>query len=448
VPHRRTAKAPLWDKGVAVDAAMMRYTARDDYLLDQALLPFDLAASKAHVRGLCRIGALEPIERDALVDGLESLERRLTEGTFGLGPDDEDGHTAIEAALVEKLGDVGKRVHLGRSRNDQVLVALRLFEREALADLAERALGAARAFLSVAKAHEWTVFPGYTHLVRAVPQTVGHWAAGFAEGLGESARAMLDARARLGKCPLGAAAGYGVNLPLDREGVAHELGFEDVALNPLYSQSSRGIDEVVAVTAAWHGAAFARRFAWDISLFSTTEFGLVRLPDELTTGSSIMPNKRNPDVVELMRASCSIVQGAVTELMGLVSLPSGYQRDMQLTKAPVMRALTEARDTLTILPKVVLSLAFDTERAAAAVTVDMLATDRAVDLARGGVSFRDAYKRIAADLGSRSEPAGKLAEESVRARVSLGAPGNLGLDRLSASLDQLDADVRRAPASE
>jgi argininosuccinate lyase len=427
---------------------MLRYTARDDYRLDAALLPFDLHASKAHVRGLCRVGALEPSERDALVEGLEALERGLCDGSFGISPDDEDGHTAIEAALVATLGDVGKRVHLGRSRNDQVLTALRLFERAALGDLAERALGAGRAFLALARSQEWTVFPGYTHLVRAVPQTVGHWAAGYAEAFASSAKTLLEARAHLGKSPLGAAAGYGVNIPLDREGVAHELGFEDVALNPLYSQTSRGIDEVVAVTAAWHAAAFARRFAWDVSLFSTAEFGLVKLPDELTTGSSIMPNKRNPDVVELMRGSCAVVQGALTELMGLVALPSGYQRDMQLTKAPVMRALAEARDTLTILPKVVASLQIDATRAAASVTADMLATDRAVDLARAGLPFREAYRRVAADLGSSTGPAGAAADASVRARVSLGAPGNLALDRLGAEIDRLDALARRAPASE
>ena len=440
--------AKLWDKGGAVDAAMLRYTARDDYKLDAALLPFDLRASKAHVRGLGRIGALGPTERDALVLGLEALERGLEDGSFHLTPDDEDGHTAIESALVERLGDVGKRVHLGRSRNDQVLTALRLFERAALAELAEASITAAHAFLDLARRHEWTVFPGYTHLVRAVPQTVGHWAAGYAEAFGESARTILDARERLGKSPLGAAAGYGVNLPLDREGVAHELGFEDVALNPLYSQSSRGLDEVVALTAVWHASAFARRFAWDVSIFSTAEFGLLKLPVELTTGSSIMPNKRNPDVVELMRGSCSVIQGAITELMGLVALPSGYQRDMQLTKAPVMRALAEAKDSLTILPKVVSSLAIDVERAAASVTMDMLATDRAVDLARGGLPFREAYRRVAEDLGSPNEPAGAAADVSVRARVSLGAPGNLSLDRLASTLDRIAEDARRAPASE
>lgn len=439
--------AKLWAKpgaagGGAVDDAMLRYTARDDWQLDQALLPFDLRASRAHVSGLARIGALAVAERDLLHGALEALEREVIAGSFVLGPDDEDGHTAIEAALTERLGDAGKRVHLGRSRNDQVLVALRLYERDRLAKLAELAIEGARAFLERAEQERETVMPGYTHLVRAVPQTVAHWNASFAEGLTESARALLAARALLDGSPLGAAAGYGVNLPLDRDGVASELGFPSLTLNPLASQSSRGISEVMAVTAAWHALAIARRFAWDVSIFSTAEFGFVKLPAALTTGSSIMPNKRNPDVIELLRASCAVAQGAAVELMGLTALPSGYHRDLQLTKAPVMRALSEGVHALTILPRIVRALELDRDAMRRAVTVDMLATDRAVDLARSGVPFREAYKTIAADLGSSTEEAGPRGAASVRARVSPGAPGHLGLDRLAAEIERIAITIQ------
>jgi len=433
----------LWDKGGAADAAMMRYTARDDWQLDQALLRSDVRASRAHVRGLARIGALSETERDAIVEELDQLEAEIVARTFVLGPEYEDGHTAIEARLVDRLGDAGKRVHLGRSRNDQVLVALRLFERDALAELAALAIDAADVFLELARRETWTVLPGYTHLQRAVPQTLGHWAAAFAEGFAESAAALLDARTRLGGSPLGAAAGYGVNLPLDRDGVAHELGFSGLVRNPLWSQTSRGTTEVLVLTAAWHAQAVARRLAWDLSLFTTAEFGFVALPDELTTGSSIMPNKRNPDVVELMRASAAILQGALTELMTIVALPSGYHRDLQLTKAPLLRGLAEAKDTLSLVPRLVEGLRFDRARMAAAITADTLATDRAVDLARAGLPFREAYRQVAADLGSASEPAGDRAEASVRARVSPGAPGDLGLESIEAELLAL---VRRHKA--
>jgi len=283
--------------------------------------------------------------------------------------------------------------------------------------------------------------PGYTHLQRAMPQSVAHWAAAYAEGFAESARALLDARKLGGGCPLGAAAGYGVPIPLDRDGVAEERGFDAPATNPLWSQTSRGLTEVVVVTAAWHAAAVLRRLAWDLSLFATSEFAFVRLPDAMTTGSSIMPNKRNPDVVELLRASCSITQGALAELQSLVALPSGYHRDLQLTKAPVMRALEEVRASLSMLPSLLEGLSFDERRLAEATTRDTLATDRAVELATSGMPFRDAYRLVAAEVGGRDEPAGEAARTSLERRVSLGASGRLALERLSARLDELFDEV-------
>jgi argininosuccinate lyase len=437
----------LWDKGGAADAAMLRFTARDDYVLDQKLLLHDVAASAAHARGLARIGALETGESDAIVSALGALRAEIEAGRFRLTPEHEDGHTAIEIWLTERLGEVGKKVHLGRSRNDQVLVAMRLFERDELTDIATLVAEAARACLDLARKETWTLMPGYTHLQRAVPQTVGHWAAAFAEGFAESGRLLLDARGACDASPLGAAAGYGVNLPLDREGVAHELGFARVATNPLWSQTSRGMTEVVVLAAVWHAVAVARRLAWDLSLFTTAEFGFVTLPTDLTTGSSIMPNKRNPDIVELLRASCSVVEGAILELMSLSSLPSGYHRDLQLTKAPVMRALAEARGILAAVVRMVPSLELSRDRMAAAVTEDTLATDRAVELARSGLPFREAYKRVAAEVGSAEAPAGAAGLASVRARTSPGASGDLGLDRIGHSLDRLLEDISRSPSS-
>jgi argininosuccinate lyase len=437
----------LWDKGGAADAAMLKFTARDDYVLDAALLPYDVAASAAHARGLARIGALEAGEADAVVAALDVLRSEIDAGRFGLGPEHEDGHTAIELWLVDRLGDLGKKVHLGRSRNDQVLVAMRLYERAELTVLAQIAADAAKACLDLAARETWTVMPGYTHLQRAVPQTVGHWVGGFAEGFVESARVLVEARRRCDASPLGAAAGYGVNLPLDRDGVAHELGFERLQLNPLWSQTSRGMTEVVVLSAVWHAVALARRLAWDLSLFTTAEFGFVRLPVDLTTGSSIMPNKRNPDLVELVRASCAVVEGAVVELMSITALPSGYHRDLQLTKAPVMRALAEARGTLATIARLVPRIELVREKMAAAVTKDTLATDRAVDLARAGLPFREAYKRVAAEVGSGEEPAGAEAEASVRARTSTGAAGNLGLERIGAELERVLEEISRTPSS-
>lgn len=441
----------LWDKsapsdeldeaGRALAQALHRFTARDDWQLDARLLPHDLKASKAHVRGLGRVGALPDEEVARIVAGLESIEADLERGAFRIAEELEDGHTAIEAALVERIGESGKRVHLGRSRNDQVLAALRLYQRAALDRLARSTVAAGRALLDLARAHLRVVMPGYTHLQRAVPQTFAHWAAAHAEGFAEAAASVCGtARQLCSASPLGAAAGYGVNLPLDRDGVARDLELDALQVNPLWSQTSRGITEAVVLTAAWHGVAVLRRLAWDLSLFTTGEFAFVRLSDPFTTGSSIMPNKRNPDVVELMRASASVVQGALVEVMSIVSLSSGYHRDLQLTKGPTMRALDEAESAISLVPALVQGIQVDAERMQAAVTRDTLATDAAVTLARDGMPFRDAYRRVGTELaGAAEQPAGLAAAlASVAARVSPGAPGNLLLERIEARFAALE----------
>ncbi|UQA55200.1 argininosuccinate lyase [Polyangium aurulentum] len=424
----------LWDKGGAADAAMLRYTSRDDWRLDQRLLAYDLVATRAHVRGLRRIGVLTDDELFVMDGALDELVEKNGAGQLVLTEADEDGHTAIEAALVAKLGDVGKKVHTGRSRNDQVLVALRLYERDALSDLARLTTDAARALLSLARREERTPMPGYTHLQRAVPSSVGLWAASFAENLLDAVDLVRATAAIVDRSPLGAAAGYGVNLALDREGVARELGFSGVAWNPLGSQTSRGILEAQVLSAAWGALAVVRRLAWDLSLFTTSEFGFVRLPEAFTTGSSIMPQKRNPDVVELMRAACAVVQGALVEVQTMVALPSGYHRDLQLTKAPLLRGLDEALTTMRLVPRLVDGLDFDRERMLSAITPECFATDRAVELAASGVPFREAYRRVAAELETleRGDAAGSLA-----ARVSPGAPGDLRLRELEARLAAL-----------
>jgi len=426
----------LWDKGGTADAAMLRYTSRDDWKLDQRLLAYDLVATRAHVEGLHRIGILSADERSAMTNALDELVEQNDAGKLLLTEADEDGHTAIEAALVVKLGDVGKKVHTGRSRNDQVLVALRLYERDALDDLDKLCRDAASALLDLAKREANTPLPGYTHLQRAVPSSIGLWAAAFSDGLLDAVIPLRAARTLVDRSPLGAAAGYGVNLPLDREGVARDLGFADVAWNPQASQSSRGIVDATILAAAWHVMATIRRLAWDLSLFTTSEFGFVKLPEAFTTGSSIMPQKRNPDVVELMRAACSVVQGALVEVQTIVALPSGYHRDLQLTKAPLLRGLDETLATVRLVPQLIAGLQFNRERMLAAITPECFATDRAVELTASGVPFRDAYRRVAEEL-ERLEQGN--AAKSLADRVSPGATGDLRLDRLASRLAELSA---------
>jgi argininosuccinate lyase len=422
----------IWEKdGTAVDARIQRFLAGDDVILDRALFLDDVRASKAHVHGLSRVGILDAAEAAAIDEALDALSAAFSAGSFQLDDRFEDGHSAIESFLVERLGDVGKKVHTGRSRNDQVLVALRLFVRDALGRVAAEVVAAAEAFLDRAEADAETPMPGYTHLQRAVPSSIGLWLAGFAEALIDDAALVKSTARWIDACPLGTAAGYGVNLPLDRQGVSDELGFGRLLVNPVYAQNSRGKMELQALMALLQALLDVRRFAWDLSLYTTAEFAFVRLPAEYTTGSSIMPNKKNPDVVELLRAAPAPVLGAMAEVESLLSLPSGYQRDLQATKGPVLRALAHGIDALALVPALVRTMDFDRPRMAAAITPELYATDVAVELARAGVPFRTAYRQVADGLGALGA---RTPEESLRARVSPGATGDLMLASLRARL--------------
>ena len=424
----------LWDKGgAAVDAAVQRFLAGDDVLLDRTLFPYDLRASRAHVAGLVRIGVLHPGEGAALDEELARLDELFRAGGFVLDDRFEDGHSAIEAHLGERLGEVGRRVHAGRSRNDQVLVALRLYERDALDRLAELLRRSIAVLLQRAAELAAVPVPGYTHLQRAVPSSVGLWFAAFAEALLDDLELALGTRGGIDRSPLGTAAGYGVNLPLDRAGVARELGFAGVLWNPIYAQNSRGKLELALLGALAQPLLDLRRLAWDLSLYTTAEFAFVKLPDRYTTGSSIMPNKRNPDVVELLRAAYGVVAGASVEIAATLGLPSGYHRDLQATKGPLLRAVEHGLGALALLPDLIAGLEFDQPRMRAAISPDLYATDRAVELVRQGVPFRDAYRRVAAALDELDG----TPEASLAARVSPGATADLRLDELAARLGAL-----------
>jgi len=433
--NRSAPSSPLWAaEGTTVDAHIVAFCAGEDAVLDPLLLEDDLICTRAHVRGLGRIGILDDGEVALLVDALGVLIDEYRAGAFTMSPQDEDGHSAIERTLVERLGDAGKKVHTGRSRNDQVLVATRHFLRRKLDAIAGDLFDAAEVALSRAEVSASVLLPGYTHLQRAVPSTVGFWFAGHAESLLVDAQAVLDARRLLDGCPLGTAAGYGVNLPLDRDGVAKELGFGHVELNGLAAQNGRGRLEAHVVSALLTAMGTVRRLAWDLSLFTTGEYAFVRLPSRWTTGSSIMPNKRNPDVVELLRASFSTVAAAHAELLHATALPSGYQRDLQLTKGPAMRAVATSARSVALLKELLVDVEFDATRTEAAMERAMLATDRAVELAVAGVPFRDAYRQVKAELEAGEGDLVESCRESIRARVSPGAPGALGLETLKARL--------------
>lgn len=276
--------------------------------------------------------------------------------------------------------------------------------------------------------------PGYTHLQRAVPSSVGMWFAAFAEAFIDNAVHAASVRGWLDTNPLGTAAGYGVNLPLDRDGVTDELGFARLQISPIYAQNSRGKFEIAVLGSYTQALLDVRRLAWDLSLFTTAEFDFVRLSDEFTTGSSIMPNKRNPDVVELLRAAYGTVSGARAELESVLSLPSGYHRDLQNTKPPLIRATRRTLQALALVPLLLRDLQFNEEKMTDAISPDMFATDIAIENTADGMPFRDAYRIAATDLEARE---GRTAAVSIEERTSPGGAARPMLDELERRLREL-----------
>ena len=423
----------LWAKGLPLDAAVHRFTAGDDPQLDQRLLPFDVLGSAAHARMRAHAGLLTPEDAAALVKQLSLIAARARQGEITIRPEQEDVHTAIEALLTEALGDVGKRIHLGRSRNDQVALALRLYMRDALLNIAIQVVVLAKEFVEFARAHTGEVMPGYTHLRRAMPSSFGLWAAAFATGLAEELGALQAVYLRLDRCPLGAAAGFGVPLPIDREYTAKLLGFSTVQINPADVMNSRGRHELALVNELVSIGLVMEKFLWDVTLYSMPEFGYLELPDAFTTGSSIMPQKRNPDVVELARGRCRELRGYASMIQELAAgLPSNYHRDLQLLKKPLFDALDTARGWLDVLVRLVPAVRVNAERAAAACTDELYATHEAYRRVQQGVPFRDAYKQVAQQLADGSfKP-----DRSALAATRLGSADNLGLEIIEAEVNK------------
>jgi len=432
--------SPLWstdDPGDASPERLMEFMAGEDVLLDRHLFVYDLRASRAHVEGLERIDVLSGPEAEALLEALDRLRREFESGSFELDDRFEDCHSAIEWWLTEKLGATGEKVHTGRSRNDQVLVALRLYIRDRLEMLKSAARRAAGAALGRAERDD-VPMPGYTHLQRAVPSSTGTWFAAFAEAFIDDALLAEQTQTWIDANPLGTAAGYGVNLPLDREYTTEALGFERMQVNPIYAQNSRGTFELQAIVALAQMLLDVRRLAWDMSLFTTREFAFVELPDDYVTGSSIMPNKRNPDVVELLRGTVSRPLGALTELQSLLSLPSGYQRDLQHTKRALIEGFENGLAAAAVAADLLDELILRPERMEEAHEPEMFATDRTIERTREGVPFREAYRQIKEELAEASGDQTPDPAESLEARVSPGAPGNLQLQQLRERLEELD----------
>jgi argininosuccinate lyase len=389
----------LWDKGTPLDERILRYTAGEDHLLDGRLVPYDVRASIAHARMLNARDLLSERDLKAIVTGLEGLAAAHERGDWQIDLADEDVHTALERRLTERAGEAGKRIHLGRSRNDQVLAALRLYLLDAAGDAATAA-GAVADALDALAAREGTVaLPGYTHMQQAMPSSVALWAGGFAAELRDDAAGIDASQRRLSKNPLGSAAGYGVpGLPVDREITRAALGFASVHEPVTAVQLSRGKGEAGLVFELCLLVQDLGRLAADLMLFYTQEFAYVRLPESMTTGSSIMPQKRNPDVLELVRGATATLQGSLVEILGLpAKLTSGYQRDAQRLKAPLFRAIDLALDSCAIMAHLLAGVSFVPENVRLDPGIHAAARANALVLEEG-LSFRDAYRRVAREL--------------------------------------------------
>ncbi len=389
----------LWDKGGPLDERVLRYTAGEDYRLDERLVAYDIRASIAHAEMLHAQQLLAAADLAAIRAGLTALAAEHERGAWHIELADEDGQTALERHLSERIGAAGARIHLGRSRNDQVLAAIRLYLRDAIAALSAGATAAAQALEALAARAGATALPGYTHLQQAMPSSVALWAGGFAAELRDDAVGLAQVLRRTDLNPLGSAAGYGTpGLPVDREATRAALGFASVQAPVTAVQLSRGKAESQLLFEITLLLQDLGRFAADVLLFASAEFGFLTLSEAFTTGSSIMPQKRNPDVFELIRGRTATAQGCLVEALAVCAkLPSGYHRDLQLLKFPLFRGIDLALETLAIVPAAVAALTFHPERIRLDESIHAAEEANRLVVAEG-IPFREAYRRIAARL--------------------------------------------------
>ena len=389
----------LWDKGTSLDARVLEYTAGDDHGLDDRLVRYDIRASLAHAEMLAEQHLLSAQDLALIRDALTAIGEEHAAGRWRVALEDEDCQTAIETLLTARIGAAGGRLHAGRSRNDQVLAALRLYLRDAAETLHQGASAVAEALDALAARHGGQELPGYTHMQQAMPSSVALWASGFAAELRDDAEGLQHTQRRIGKNPLGSAAGFGTpNLDISRESTRRRLGFTTTQEPVTAVQLSRGKAEAQLLFEITLLTQDLGRLAADLMLFYTQEFAYVSLPETFTTGSSIMPQKRNPDVFELMRGRSAVAQAALNEVLGITQkLTSGYHRDLQLIKPPLFRAIDSCLQTLEILPGALHGVSFRPENIRLDPGIHAAAAANAL-VTQEGIPFREAYRRVASTL--------------------------------------------------
>jgi argininosuccinate lyase len=418
--------AKIWHKDYEPDKLLENFTTGEDYILDMELVIPDCTASIAQAVMLGSIGIISKKEMESLKKGLKEIIELKTAGKFKIKKSDEDCHTAIENFLIKKCGDAGRKIHTGRSRNDQVLTALRLYSKGFLLKFIKSLLTLILNLIDFADRNKKVPMPGRTHMQIAMPSSVGLWAASFAEELIDVLELVKTVYEINNMCPLGSAASYGVPLPLNREMTAELLGFKKVQNNVLYANNSRGKIESMILDSAEQAVLTLSKLSQELILFSMPEFSYFKLPDELCTGSSIMPQKKNPDGLELIRAKTATVSSCSFQIKRIISsLPAGYNRDFQETKEPFMRGIKTALGCINIMNLTIEKLKVNKEKLKVGFTPEIYATDAALELVQEGTPFREAYKAVGLNLDELNirDP-----EKIILARKSSGSTGNLKLN--------------------
>ena len=428
----------LWENGdnnsTKITERVEKFTVEEDVSMDQILLKYDVLGSVAHATMLQSIGMLSKNELVKLRTMLREIIMLNKKGKFDIQLKDEDVHTKIENFLTDKLGDIGKKIHTGRSRNDQALVNLRLYSKDKIIDLQETMIDVCKTLIAFARKHEKVPMPGYTHMQKAMPSSVALWAMSYVEALLDDLELIKTAYKLNNQNPLGSAAGYGVPLNLDRKLTTRLLGFEKFQNNVLYVQNSRGKIESAIISALATVMLDLSRLSNDLILFSTAEFGFFSIPDEFCTGSSIMPKKRNPDILELIRARANSVFSDYLHVVCIVKdLPSGYSRDLQETKVPLIRSLSSADSCLGMMSLLIKDLKVNQDKLVDAFTPQLFAADKAIELAGKGVPFRDAYKQVQYDFYDVNKAE---LRDSISSKKYEGTVGNLGIDKVEKDLQK------------
>jgi len=431
-----TINQPIWYKGINVNEAVERFTVGQDRVMDMFLAPFDVMGSMAHIRMLQSIGLLTSEELTALEKELREIYQCIQNNDFYIEDGVEDVHSQVELMLTRKLGDAGKKVHSGRSRNDQVLLDIKLFIRHEIEEIVKAACRLFDVLIAQSERYKDVLMPGYTHLQVAMPSSFGLWFGAYSESLTDDLRLMQAAWQVANQNPLGSAAGYGSSFPLNRTMTTQLLGFDDLNYNVVYAQMGRGKTEKTVAFAMSSIAATLSRFSMDACMYMSQNFGFIGLPDELTTGSSIMPHKKNPDVFELIRAKCNRIQALPNDVTLLMNnLPSGYFRDMQILKETLFPAFTEMKNCIDMLTYMVGQIIvnrniLDDDRYRYLFSVETLN-----ELVLAGKPFRDAYKEVGIAINEgRFNPAKKTEH------THEGSIGNLSNDRIQAKMATIITD--------